>query len=160
MPEEIMELSQEELERMIDERAEARLTELEASRRDELETAQLELSRTRQEVREMRIQARRNELELAGYPPAVVATACELLLASDDDAVLTLSIDDETRYLTVSDVVERLLAAIPRDSLALSQPGIQQDDDKPDDDDESDPEARAEALLESLGRGKESAPII
>jgi len=160
MPEDIMELSQEDLERIIDERADARLAELEASRRDELEEAQMELARTRNEVREMRVQARRTELELSGYPPAVVATACELLLASDDEAVLSLSIEGEQRYLTVQDVVERMLAAIPADSLLLSQPRVKQGDEKPEEENEVDPAAAAEKLLSDLGRGSETTPLI
>jgi len=101
---------------------------IEARINERMSAAEAQLSQTQAELHERRVGDKCRELQAAGHAPALIAKAKEYLLADTrGDGVLTLSQKDDDGNeqdvkLTVTDVVDGLLAAMPQTSLAVGGP--------------------------------------
>lgn len=94
-------------------------------------------------------------LGLSAYP-GFLNMVEQVLLSDDGDVALNLSEDGETKHLTATDVVERLIDAFPKDDegkIQLSQQHIRIDDDEdnPANKPELTPEQRGKELEDWLG---------
>jgi len=160
----MMELDQDELERLIDERAderaEVRVRELQASQEEEREahdrSIHLELSRLRRRDHEATVKEQVQAHQERGVPVVVLTRAAELMLAdTSHEAVLELSQDGEDVSLTATDIVLHLLDSIPAASLHASQPVIARNNGTPPEgEDTRTAKEKAEELIDDLKSGE------
>lgn len=133
--------------------AEAKATAAEErARQSEAKVAEAEkkerVNAAKERVREL------GALGLSAYP-GFLNMVEQIMLSDDGDVALNLSEDDETKHLTATDVVERLIDAFPKDeegNIQLSQQHIKIDDedDNPGLDKEKTVEERAADLRDFL----------
>lgn len=64
------------------------------------------------------VEAKTKDWSEAGVPPAVVTAAKEIMLADDGNAALMLSQGDQETTLTASELVERIVNAVPKLDLS------------------------------------------
>jgi hypothetical protein len=116
MPDEILELTKDDLQEMIA----AAIAEDRADR-------DIQLDQATNELHALRVKERVSELQQAGYAPAVVKKAEEFYLADQRKSdALTLSREDEEVHLSITDVVNEMLEALPKTALNLAQPKVPQ----------------------------------
>ena len=113
--EEVLTLSMEDLEALVDRKVKERT-----------DTGALALSQTQRELHAMKVSAKVEALQRQGHSPAVLKLAEQFYLADEQqDAMLTLSREDgDDVPVSVTDVVDTLLAAIPATALHTSQPSV------------------------------------
>jgi hypothetical protein len=146
-------LSRDELDRMVDERASAIVEDRVKASDERLALAERELHRSR-------VEKRVSELQTAGHAPAVVKAAkaiydadsggVTLRLSKENAEALNLSREgEEEASISVSGVVDALLASFPQSSLVVNQPSIPRSADAPDE--ERTVEDRAVGVMKDLG---------
>lgn len=122
-----LQLTRDDLDKIVAERVE---TELNAARdaakaeaAEERKALELELSRNRRAVHEMKVRERVAELSKAGHSPAIVKVAQELMLADDrGETMLTLSREGADVQLSITDVVNELMEAFPKSDITTDAP--------------------------------------
>lgn len=145
-------LTQDDLERLVSERVEAGLNAARESAKAEAdrerEALEMELSRNRRAVHEMKVKERVAEMTAAGHAPSLVKKAREILLADDRHTdVLNLSREDGEVKLSVTDVVLELMAAVPATELTKEQPKVGNFSQEPEEEDST---KKADADYDSL----------
>ena len=137
---EVLELTQDDLDRMIQEKVNA-----------EREEMALRLSKQDAELRAMRVERKIADLQKQGHAPAVLKEAKRIYLADEGYVMLSLAKEegDGTDELTASDAVDRVLAALPTTALNLSNVEPETGSDDPDEKKDS-VEAKAKQAWDEL----------
>lgn len=158
----VLELTQDELDAMIAERAEEQVTaalrlnrEQDAERFERLE---LEAREARVEAHKSRVDTRIRELQDAGHTPALLKVARQLMLAdAEGDTVATLNLSDDDgdreEQLSLSAAVELLLGATQPGAVTRGQPNIRKNRNGDGGEHDYDPKERAKQLLEEARNG-------
>jgi hypothetical protein len=117
---------------------------------DRFAAAEARLQQTEDENRKMRVADRIAAYQGQGVAPAILSIAEEIMLADTGSGAIKLSQEDGNDLeLSHSDVVLKLLDAMPGTALSQDQPGVAKDGGKPPADDEP-AEKKAEKLWEEL----------
>jgi hypothetical protein len=121
---------------------------------EEREQDQLALSRSRAEVRELRVERRIAKLQEQGHAPALLKVAEQIMLADEtEEPVLSLSLEDGEKPLTATMIVEELLAAIPESALTKTEPEIRERADGQGDEGGDDFDKRINEQYEAMKSG-------